>query len=150
MNLLIGLTAKGYAGEWDPTNPSYSTNGHYDPAKLKAPGPFAIFRPVFVELSLRHLRPSDEPVARLLTVNPNSDEVSSFHVIPFRDPVSETILHDVATNPMPVITKLVVSKLGEDVTITSTKIDIHSHPGGIAMPSVPYIEQTTVTMTWPE
>jgi hypothetical protein len=64
MKILSSFTITKTAFTWDPNSPTYSTNGHYDPAKIKA-GAGSCYLDLATEsvnVDIKHLSHSDEPL----------------------------------------------------------------------------------------
>ena len=64
MNILSSVTLTIFPFTWDPNNPSFSTNGQYDPAKIKA-GVGSCYLDLEVEsvnVDIKHFSHSDEPL----------------------------------------------------------------------------------------
>ena len=63
MNALTDVTITKTNFTWDPNNANYSTNGHYDPAKIKV-GVGSCYLDLAVEsvpVDIKHFSHSDEP-----------------------------------------------------------------------------------------
>jgi len=64
MKLLSSVTLAKIAFTWDPNDPNYSTNGQYDPSKLKvgAGSCYLDLETESVNVDIKHFSHSDEPL----------------------------------------------------------------------------------------
>src|SRR2546421_8907760 len=140
MEAINAITVQG-GFTWDPTDPSYSTNGKFDPAKLKA-GPGSCY----VKKQRSHIDNFFGPIAEdVLT----STDVFNADFMRIDRSITADQLQSSMPNPVPIVTDVVVTKTGTTFTITTTTIMLSKLPSGIVETGAPIVSSTSFSFNPP-